>query len=151
MNSPDMEPDDCRAPRSGAEEVVRRCQGLLAHAWMVRTFVKHSPEVESFPELMEIARTVFDVSRALETRIADPEGYLLMLRKKIGKLRQAADRFRHDAPLASAHTNFQQAVVSIDAAVAGLEMALRETMAWSGTPSGEAETAKVAEERASPA
>jgi hypothetical protein len=91
---------------------------------MVRTFVKHSPEAESFPELMGIARTVFDISRALETRVDDPAAYLLMLRKKIGKLRQAAAEFRHDAPLASGHTNFQQAVISIDGCVSDLEQIL---------------------------
>jgi hypothetical protein len=100
---------------------MARCQTIMAHAWMVRTFVKHSPEVEEFPELMDIVRGVFDLSRALETRVDEPAGYLLMLKKKIGKLRKAADKFRHDAPLASTHTNFQQAVISIDACVAGLE------------------------------
>jgi len=100
------------------EQAVARCQTIMAHAWMVRTFVKHSPEIEEFPELMDIVRTVFDLSRALETRVADAAGYLHMLKKKIGKLRKAADTFRHDAPLASTHTNFQQSVISIDACVA---------------------------------
>jgi hypothetical protein len=103
------------------EQAVARCQTIMAHAWMVRTFVKHSPEVEEFPELMEIVRNVFDLSRALETRVGDPAGYLQMLKKKIGKLRKAGEKFRHDAPLASTHTNFQQAVVSMDACVAALE------------------------------
>jgi hypothetical protein len=91
---------------------------------MVRTFVKHSPEVEQFPELMEIVRNVFDLSRALETRIEDPPAYLHMLKKKIGKLRKAAEKFRHDAPLASTHTNFQQAVLSMDACVTALDEVL---------------------------
>src|SRR5437762_13321539 len=92
------------------EQAVARCQTVMAHAWMVRTFVKHSPEIEDFPELMEIVRNVFDLSRALETRVDDPAGYLHMLKKKISKLRKAAEKFRHDAPLASGHTNFRQAV-----------------------------------------
>lgn len=108
------------------EKLVARSQTIMAHAWMVRTFVKHSAEVEEFPELMEIVRTVFDMSRALETRVEDPAAYLHMLKKKIGKLRQAAEQFRHDAPLASSHTNFQQAVISIDACVAALEEILAE-------------------------
>ena len=91
---------------------------------MVRTFVKHSEEVEEFPELMGIVRAVFDTSRALETRADDPPAYLKMLRKKIGKLRQAAEQFRRDAPLASTHTNFQQAVVSMDACIEELESLL---------------------------
>jgi len=106
--------------QSTSLQLVERCQQVMAHAWMVRTFVKHSDEVEEFPELMGIVRTVFDVSRALETRIDDPPAYLRMLRKKIGKLRAAADRFRSDAPEASSHTNFQQAVISIDTCVADL-------------------------------
>ena len=109
-----------------ASHAVDRCQTIMAHAWMVRTFVKHSPEVEEFPELMEIVRSVFDTARALEAHVDDPAGYFRMLRKKIGKLRQAADRFRHNAPLASGHTNFKQAVVSVDACVTDLEAALAE-------------------------
>lgn len=108
-------------------EAVTRCEQLMSHAWMVRTFVKHSPEVEDFPELMGVVRTVFDMSRALETRVGDPAGYLHMLRKKIGKLRTAAAEFRKDAPIASTHTNFQQAVISLDACVQELEAVLRAT------------------------
>jgi len=106
------------------QTLVTRCQRVMAHAWMVRTFVKHSDEVEDFPELMGIARAVFDTSRALETRIHDPKAYLRMLRKKIGKLRTAAEQFRGDAPEASTHTNFQQAVVSIDFCIGQLEECL---------------------------
>lgn len=108
-------------------EAVARCEILMAHAWMVRTFIKHSAEVEDFPELMGIVRSVFDTSRALETRVTDPPAYLHMLRKKIGKLRQAATEFRKDAPLASTHTNFQQAVISMDACVRGLEEVLQQS------------------------
>lgn len=104
--------------------VVDRCEIVMAHAWMVRTFIKHSEEIDDFPELMGIVRTVFDTARAVETRVDDPAGYLKMLGKKISKLRRAAEQFRHDAPLASSHTNFQQAVVSMDACVVELESLL---------------------------
>ena len=103
------------------QELVNRCQTVMAHAWMVRTFIKHSDEVEDFPELMEIVRTVFDTARALETREGDPAGYFRMLGKKLGKLRKAAAQFRIDAETASTHTNFKQAVISIDACVEELE------------------------------
>ena len=63
-------------------EIVDECQDVMAHAWMVRTFVKHSEEVEDFPELMGVVRAVFDTSRALETRLQDPAGYIKMLGKK---------------------------------------------------------------------
>jgi hypothetical protein len=101
-------------------EIVTRCEQVMAHAWMVRTFVKHSEESEEFPELMNLARSVFDTARALETRLDDPAGYLRMLRKKIGKLGRAADAFRIEAPEASGHMNFRQAVISMDACVAQL-------------------------------
>lgn len=95
------------------EEVVERCQQVMASAWMVRTFIKHSEEVEDFPELMGIVRAVFDTSRALQTRVVEPASYLKMLRKKIGKLKSAAKQFEADAKEASTHTNFEQAVISI--------------------------------------
>lgn len=100
---------------------VERCQTILAHAWMVRTFIKHSPEVEEFPELMGIVRNVFDLCRSVESRVSDPAAYMHQLRKKLSKLKAAAKQFAHDAPLASDHTNFKQAVVSIDGCVRDLE------------------------------
>lgn len=116
-------------PPTTLADLVARCQQVMAHAWMVRTFVKHSEEIEDFPELMGIVRTVFDTCRALETRSDDPPGYIRMLGKKLGKLRAAAAQFRSDALQASAHTNFQQAVVSMDACVAELEHLLAQAQA----------------------
>lgn len=89
-----------------------RAQKTMAHAWMVRTFVKHSDEVEDYPDLNEMARTIFDTFRALETQVDDPESYFKVVRKKIGKLKSAAQQFEKDAWHASTHTNFQQAVIS---------------------------------------
>ena len=102
-------------------EVIQRCEQVMAHAWMVRTFIKHSEEIDEFPELMGIVRSVFDTSRALETRVDDPAAYLKMLSKKIRKLRAATEQFRVDALNASLHTNFVQAVASIEGCVADLE------------------------------
>lgn len=87
----------------------------MAHAWVVRAFIRHSAEIDDFPELGEIGRAVFDLSRALETRVNDPVGYFKMLRKKLGKFHKAVEQFAVDAPKASSHTNFAQAVVSIRA------------------------------------
>lgn len=104
---------------------VERCQTILAHAWMVRTFVKHGSEVEDFPELMGIVRNVFDLCRSVESRVADPKAYLHQLRKKLSKLKSAADQFAIDAPLASDHTNFRQAVISIQGCVRDLDDIVR--------------------------
>ncbi|MGC1274638.1 MAG: amidohydrolase [Planctomycetaceae bacterium] len=120
-------------------DIVARCEQVMAHAWMVRTFVKHSEEAEEFPELMQLARIVFDVARALETRLDDPTGYFRMLRKKIGRLGRAADAFRVEAPEASGHMNFKQAVVSMDACVAELRELLAAGEAALARPSDEEE------------
>lgn len=98
-------------------EIVQRCERVMAHAWMIRTFIKHCEEVEDFPELMNVARSIFDVSRALETRVDDPPRYFHMLRKKIGRLGRAVNQFREDAAAASDHMNFRQAVSSSEACV----------------------------------
>ncbi len=114
--------------------VVEQCQQAMAHAWMVRTFVKHSDEAEQFPELMQLVRTVFDTARALETRVDDPPGYVRMLQKKVGKLRRASEQFAQDAPQASTHTNFVQAVVSMRAAVDRLSRLVEQTKLPPVTP-----------------
>lgn len=108
-------------------QVIERCDEVMAHAWMVRTFIKHSEECEDYPELlglMGIVRSVFDLSRALETRVADPAAYLHMLRKKIGKLRQATELFSAEAVQVSVHTNFVMAVRSIQVCTRELQALL---------------------------
>ncbi len=114
-------------------ELVARCQIVLAHAWMVRTFVKHSAEIEDFPELMGIVRAVFDLSRAVETRVADPVEYFKMLDKKLPELGRAVEKFALDAPHASTHTNFSQAVISIRASTAELVGLLADGMRQTST------------------
>ena len=108
------------------ESLVRRSQTLMSHAWVVRAFVRHSAEIDDFPELGEIGRAVFDLSRALETRVQDPVGYFKMLAKKLSKFRKAVAQFAVDAPQASAHTNFVQAIVSIQACADGLTELLEQ-------------------------
>ena len=104
-------------PIAELSDIIQRCDEVLAHAWMVRTFIKHGEEIDDYPELMGIVRSVFDISRALETRQGDLVGYVRMLNKKVGKLRKAAEQFAVDALKASTHTNFQQAVKSMNVCV----------------------------------
>ncbi len=94
------------------QPLVERGQKVMSSAWMVRTFIKHSDEVEDYPELNELARTIFDIYRAVETQVDHPVDYFKVVRKKIGKLEAAAIQFQKDAWHASTHTNFQQAGVS---------------------------------------
>jgi hypothetical protein len=106
------------------QDVVNRCDEIMSHAWMVRTFVKHSEEVEDYPELdglMGVARTIFDACRALETQVDNPAKYLHMLRKKIGRLKKATIEFERDAKQVSVHTNFMMAIRSTQICVRELE------------------------------
>ncbi|MEM9703053.1 MAG: amidohydrolase [Planctomycetota bacterium] len=101
------------------EQIAAKATELLAHLWMVRTFVKHSEEAEEYEELLELPRVAFDVARSVETRLDHVPKLRRMLVRKVPKLREAADEFRVNAAAASTHTNWQQAVVSLDAVVAG--------------------------------
>ena len=112
--------------RSTLQELVERFQKTMAHAWMVRTFIKHCDEVEDYPELMGIVRAVFDMSRAIESKTDDPATYFKFAGKKIGKLRKAAEQFQQDAWTASTHTNFQQAVTSVVYSAEQMELILAE-------------------------
>lgn len=107
-------------------EAASQIDGIFAHLWMVRTFVKHAPEVEDFPELMQVVRAIFDASRAIEAHREDPADYLRMVKKKRAKLRAAAEQFKKDAPLASDHTNFKMAVRSLEAALESLDRLLAQ-------------------------
>jgi hypothetical protein len=106
------------------EQLVERFQKTMAHAWMVRTFIKHCDEVDDYPELMGIVRAVFDMSRAIESKSDDPAVYFKFAGKKIGKLRKAAIQFQENAWSASTHTNFQQAVLSVQYSVDQMEVIL---------------------------
>lgn len=113
-------------PEFTLPQLVDLFQKTMAHAWMVRTFIKHCDEVEDYPELMGIVRAVFDMSRAIETKTDDPAVYFKFVRKKLGKLRKAAEQFQQDAWTASTHTNFQQAVTSILYSVEQMEHLLAQ-------------------------
>jgi len=120
-------------------EAMERINTVVAHAWMVRTFLKHAPEFEEDVERMEVPREIFDFARAVETRYVqrDADGYLKMVRKKLAKFRAAAERFASQQPDISNHTNFQQAAVSLSGCVRAIE----ELLASTGTaahPSGAA-------------
>lgn len=102
-------------------EAMLLIEAEVAHIWMVRTFVKHSPEAEAHPDVMEIARAGFDFALALEKFHADAAAYVQMARRKLPKLKKAAEDFTTLAPQVSDHTNFRQAVASMSASVRRLE------------------------------
>ncbi len=100
-----------------------RAERLLSHVWMVRTFLKHSPEAEDDPELSDVQRALYDVMLALGPAAAadDPERYFRQLKKKIGRLTKTAALWRELQPEVSSHMNFRMSVESLTAAVSELE------------------------------
>jgi len=106
-----------------SETRMRRTEALLSHVWMVRTFVKHSEEIEDDPELSDVQRTLYDYLLALGSawQAQDAEAYLRQARKKLAKLRKATDDFAKIQPEVSTHMNFKMAVVSLQNAVMAIE------------------------------
>jgi hypothetical protein len=98
----------------------------LAHVWMVRAFLKHSDEAEESEELCEIHRALYDYMLALGGPLKDSnaEEYLKLARKKVSKLRRAAESFAALQPQVSTHTNFQMAVASLNTAVSEIQRLL---------------------------
>ena len=102
-----------------SQEAMRRINTVVSHLWMVRTFLKHAEEMEDDPQRMRVPRALFDFARAVESRYTagDSQGYLKMVRKKLSKLRSAAERFAAEVDDISSHTNFKQAALSLSGCV----------------------------------
>jgi hypothetical protein len=105
------------------EQAVERLQVVLAHLWMVRTFLKHADEVQEDEELLEVPRTVFDYVRAAEPAFqrGDTKDYLHRLRGKLPKLRRAAELLASAYADISDHTNYQMASRSLTGCVGEIE------------------------------
>jgi hypothetical protein len=106
-----------------AAETVERLQGVLAHLWMVRTFLKHAEEIQDDEELLDVPRTLFDYVRATEpaAQRGDAKEYLHRVRGKLPKLRRAAETLQREYRRVSSHTNFEMAVLSLTASVRQIE------------------------------
>ena len=105
------------------EEAVQRCNAILAHAWMVRTFLKHADEVQEDEGMLDVPRTLYDSIRAVEPAFqrGDTADYLRRLKGKLPKLRRAADHFAAHFREFSPHTNFEMASLSLLGVVRELE------------------------------
>jgi hypothetical protein len=105
------------------EDAVARLNELLAHAWMVRTFLKHADEIQDSPDMLAVPRTLYDTIRAVEPAFqrGDHVDYLRRLTGKLPKLRRAAayfgDHFREFSP----HTNFEMAAASLHGVVRAMD------------------------------
>jgi hypothetical protein len=108
------------------EDAVERINVVLAHAWMVRAFLKHAEEVQDDAEMLEVHRMIFDYCRAVEPAYQrrDVQEYLHRARGKLPKLRKQAEFFAANYRRISDHTNFKMAALSLQGVVAELDRVL---------------------------
>jgi hypothetical protein len=104
-------------------EAMKRINTILAHAWMVRTFLKHADEIQQDEEMPEVHRMIFDYIRALEPSYQrqDSKEYLHRARGKLPKLKRAAEFFAGNYGRVSDHTNFEMAAASLTGCVLQIE------------------------------
>lgn len=109
-----------------ADEAMERINVLCAHAWMVRTFLKHADEIQEDEEFLEVPRMIFDFVRALEPSYQrkDTKEYLLRASGKVTKLRRVADFFAQEFKRVSSHTNFEMSAISLSGCVREIEAIL---------------------------
>jgi hypothetical protein len=105
------------------EQAMQRLNLVMAHAWMVRQFLKHAEEVQDDEEMLEVHRMIFDYIRTIEPSYQrnDPQEYLHRARGKLSKLRRVAEFFQREYRRVSDHTNFQMAATSLSFCVQQIE------------------------------
>ena len=105
------------------EQAMERANVILAHAWMVRNFLKHADEVQDDEEMLEVHRVIYDSIRAVEpsAQRKDTAEYLRRLSGKLPKLRKQAEFFAREFKRVSTHTNFEMAALSLTGCVQALE------------------------------
>jgi hypothetical protein len=125
------------------EEAVERLSEVLAHAWMVRTFLKHADEIQEDEGLLEVPRTIFDYCRAVEPahQRGDVKDFLHRIRGKLPKLRRVAELFAGRYREVSAHTNFEMAALSLTGCVRRIEEILQAVPRPAAGPAGVREEA----------
>jgi hypothetical protein len=108
------------------QEAVASLDNVMAHLWMVRTFLKHAEEIQEDADMLEVPRTIFDYVRSVEPgrERNDTKEYLHRARAKLSKLRRAAECFSAEHRRVSDHTNYQMAAVSLNACVRQIESIL---------------------------
>jgi hypothetical protein len=105
------------------EEAVARSNAILAHAWMIRTFLKHAEEIQGNAEMLDVPRTLYDTIRAVEParERGDIPEYLRRLKGKLSKIRRVAQYFRDHFREFSPHTNYEMANASLLGVVQALD------------------------------
>ena len=102
-----------------ADQAFDRLCVLLAHLWMIRTFLKHADDIQGDDDLVDVPRTLYDAIRAVEParEARDVAKFLDRLEAKMGKLDRAAETFAEHYRRASAHTNFEMCALSLSGCV----------------------------------
>src|SRR5262249_28396021 len=106
-----------------ADEAMERLNVVLAHAWMVRNFLKHADEIQDNEQMLEVHRMIYDYIRAVEpsNQRKDPKEYLHRIRGKLPKLRKVSEYFTAEYRNVSDHTNFEMAARSLSGCVKQIE------------------------------
>ena len=104
-------------------EAVERLQVVLAHLWMIRTFLKHADEIQADEGMLDVPRTLYDSIRAVEPAFqrGDHGDFLRRLKGKLPKLRRVAEHFNAHFREFSPHTNFEMAAASLLGVVKQME------------------------------
>jgi hypothetical protein len=118
-----------------SEEAVERLNVVMAHAWMVRNFLKHADEALEDEAMLEVHRTIFDSIRAVEPsrECGDHNEYLRRMHGKLPKLRRVAEVLSREYSRISTHTNFEMASLSLAGVVHQIEEVLA-AVKKEGTP-----------------
>ncbi|MBJ7344094.1 MAG: hypothetical protein JHD09_02295 [Gemmataceae bacterium] len=105
------------------DELIASFQGVLAHLWMIRTFLKHADEIQDDENMLEVPRTLFDYIRATEPAYqrADWADFFHRLNGKFSRLKKANIYYQENFKTFSDHTNFQMAASSLAACVTRLQ------------------------------
>ena len=108
------------------EQAMERLNVILAHAWMVRSFLKHAEEIQDDEDMLAVPRMIFDYVRAAEPSFQrqDAKEYLHRIRGKLSKLRRVAEFFSREHRRVSDHTNFQMAALSLSGCVRQIDEVL---------------------------
>jgi hypothetical protein len=109
-------------------EGMDRINAILAHAWMVRAFLKHADEIQDDEEMLDVHRMIFDYIRALEPSFErrDAKDHLHRARGKLPKLKRVAEFFAREYRRVSDHTNFAMAAASLTGCVREIEEILSQ-------------------------
>ena len=100
-------------------DAIAELNVVLAHLWMIRTFLKHADDIQDDDELLDVPRLLYDSIRAVEPAFqrGDAAEFLRRLKGKVPKLRKSAEFFAREYRRASVHTNFEMAALSYTGAV----------------------------------